>query len=68
MVGLMKGFVSRVKERQPDVNRYALFFALGGTRCQDFTSRPGSCAGRCRAYDKLGKGKIAKKPHICISV
>ena len=43
-------------------------FTPGGTRCQDFTSRSGTCAGRCCAYDKLCKGKTAKKPHICISV
>ena len=44
------------------------FFCTGATRCQDFTGRPGTCAGRCRVYDKLCKGKIAKKPHISISV
>ena len=83
MVGRTKGFVSRVKET-PRCYRYVLFFfgffffffaswngggggGGAGTRCLDFTSRPGTCAGRC-AYDKLCKGKTAKKPRICISV
>ena len=47
---------------------FFFFFAPGGTRCQDFTSRLGTCAGRCCAYDKLCKCKTAKKPPICISV
>ena len=68
MVLRTKEFVSHEKERHPDVIVTHSFFVPGGTRCQDFTSRPGTCAGRCRVYDKLGKGKIAKKLHICISV
>ena len=71
MVGHMKGFIRHVKERHTQMLSLctACLFVLhrGGTRCQDFTGRPGTCAGRC-ACNKLCKGKTAKKLHIFISV
>ena len=47
MVGRTKGFVfvSRVKEKKPGCDHYALFFTPRSPRSQDFTSRPRSCVG-----------------------
>ena len=73
MVGRTKGFVSRVKERYPDVIvTHCFFFVCLFLHLEALVAKTLSAdlvpVLEDVVYDKLCKGKTVKKSHICISV